>query len=99
MSNKVIIVNCANVKAAQTRLQMSPLGMRFLADASFALDLLPVLETLEADGPLKWSRLAKCLNERGLVTPAGKRWGPVTVDRSIATLADVIRMSGLLNVP
>jgi hypothetical protein len=93
MSNSVILVNCANVKAAQERIQNSKGAIRLGAGAVFSLGLLPVLEALEADGLFRRSRLAKCLNDRGLVTSAGKRWGPVTVDRVMAQLGDVIRMS------
>ena len=67
-------------------------GMRDLPHgAEFALKLLPVLEQLEAEG--KSRQLAKRLNELGLLTPAGKRWGPVTVSRLIITFADVIKTS------
>lgn len=93
MSNIVIVVNCANVKAAQQRIQNSRGAVRLDAEAVFSLGLVPVLEALEADGLFRRSGLAKCLNERGLLTSAGKRWGPVTVDRLVATLASVIRMS------
>ena len=98
MSSNTIVVNCANVRAAQRRLQTSIRGMKSLPHgADFALGLLPVLEALEAEG--QWSRLAKCLNERGLVTPAGRRWGVVTVNRLIALLAEVIRVSTWVRTP
>lgn len=92
MSNITVLLNCANVKAAQRRIQMANGDTSSLPYGSqFALNLLPVLEKLEAEG--KWPKLAKCLNELGLLTPAGKRWGPVTINRLIANLADVIRVS------
>ena len=93
MSNKEIVVNCENVKAAQQRIQDSKGKVRLQPESAFSLGLLPVFEILEADGLFRRSRLAKCLNERGVVTSAGKRWGPVTVDRLMAELADVIRMA------
>jgi len=93
ISDSAIVVNCANVKAALTRIQTSTGRRPDVRDSDFALRLLPVLEMLEKDGELKWSTLAKSLNERGVVTPAGKRWGPVTVSRLIGALGDVIRMS------
>ena len=99
MKNSLIVVNCANVKAAQERIQSSR-QMRYLKpEVVFSLGLLPMLEELEADGLFRRSRLAKCLNERGIVTFAGKRWGPVTVDRLMAVLADVIRMSAWAQTP
>lgn len=92
MSNITVVVNCANVRTAQRRIQVANGDTSSLPyGAKFALNLLPVLETLEAEG--KWPKLAKCLNELGLATPTGKRWGPVTVNRLMATLADVIRVS------
>lgn len=97
MSNDVIVVNCANIKAAQDRFQSSRVKGYLEPEAVFSLGLLPVLETLEADGLFRRSHLAKCLNERGVVTSAGKRWGPVTVDRLLAILADVIRRSAWVN--
>jgi hypothetical protein len=93
MNHKQIVMNCANVKAAQQRIQESNGKARLQSESLFSLGLLPVLEILEADGLFRRSGLAKCLNERGIVTSAGKRWGPVTVDRLMANLADVIRMA------
>jgi hypothetical protein len=93
MSSIVIHVTCANVKAAQQRIQDSMGAVRLGSEAVFSLGLVPVLAALEADGLFRRSRLAQCLNERGVVTSAGKRWGPVTVDRLFAQLADVIRVS------
>lgn len=93
MRNNVIVVNCSNVKAAQERIQTTG-RMRYLQpEAVFSLELLPVLELLEVDGLFRRSRLAKSLNERGIATSSGKRWGPVTVNRLMAVLADVIRTS------
>jgi hypothetical protein len=94
MSGALIVVNCANVREAQRRLEMSSNGRKYLPHgADFALGLLPVLEDLEREGLFKWSQLAKCLNDRGLVTSAGKRWGPVTVNRLLGRLGEVIRVS------
>lgn len=94
MNNKKILVNCVNVKAAQQQIQDSKAKVRLRPESTFSLGLLPILENLEADGLFRRSHLARCLNERGIVTSAGKRWGPVTVDRLLAELADVIRMAG-----
>jgi hypothetical protein len=93
MSNRVIQVNFANVKAAHQRIQNSRGAVRLGSEAVFSLGLIPVLGALEAEGHFRRACLAKCLNDRGLVTSAGKRWGPVTVDRLMAQLADVIRTS------
>jgi hypothetical protein len=100
MSKNIIVINCANLKVAQRRLQMVTGGMGYLPyGTDFYLGLLPVLETFEVDGQIKWSRLAKYLNERGFVTSAGKRWGPVTINRLIGVLADVIRVSAWVKTP
>lgn len=96
MKNTLIVVNCTNIREAQRKLESKIKGTIYLPHgADFALGLLPVLEELEAKRQLP--HLAKVLNERGLVTPAGKRWGPVTVSRLMATLAEVIRASAKIN--
>jgi hypothetical protein len=92
VSNILIVVNCTNIREAQRKLESNSKGTNHLPHgAKFGFGLLPFLEELEAKGQLP--HLAKFLNERGLVTPAGKRWGPVTVSRLMATFAEVIRES------
>jgi hypothetical protein len=52
MSSIVIHVTCANVKAAQQRIQDSMGAVRLGSEAVFSLGLVPVLAALEADGLL-----------------------------------------------
>lgn len=92
-SDSAIVINCSNIKAALMRIQVTAGMHRDARNLEFISGLLPVLETLERRGEFKWSTLAKSLNELGLATPAGKRWGPVTVSRLIGALGDIIRTS------
>jgi DNA invertase Pin-like site-specific DNA recombinase len=49
-----------------------------------AADILPVINTLQADGVTTLWRIAETLNERGIPAPRGGSWSPMQVSRVIA---------------
>lgn len=55
------------------------------ADAH-ARQLAPVIRHLQAEGQASLPALAKALNERGMVTPRGRKWHPSSVRNLIARL-------------
>jgi DNA invertase Pin-like site-specific DNA recombinase len=46
---------------------------------SFALDVMPVLDVIKAEGHSSLRAMAKELNGRGIVTARGGKWGPQSV--------------------
>jgi Recombinase len=49
-----------------------------------ALDILPVIEAVKAEGITTLARIAEILNERGIPAPRGGSWSPVQVSRVLA---------------
>ncbi len=45
--------------------------------------VLPTIKGLQASGVSTLTGLAQALNERGIQTPQGRRWHPMTVKRII----------------
>jgi hypothetical protein len=44
-------------------------------------DLLPVIESIKAEGATSLRQIAAVLNERGITTARGSEWGAVQVQR------------------
>jgi DNA invertase Pin-like site-specific DNA recombinase len=49
--------------------------------------LRPIIEGLRSSGIVTYTGLAEALNERGIETPQGRRWHPMTVKRAIEVKA------------
>lgn len=47
----------------------------------------PIIEGLRSSGIDTYTGLAEALNERGIETPQGRRWHPMTVKRAIESAA------------
>ena len=58
--------------------------------ASRTADLLPVIDTIRAEGVTSATGIAKALNERGIPTTRGGRWQAVQVQR-------ILRSTGRVN--
>lgn len=54
---------------------------------AFAADVLPIIESIRSEGLTSLRAIAAELNERGIVTARGGKWGPQSV-------SDVIRLAG-----
>ncbi len=48
-----------------------------------AADILPVIQSIQADGITSAAGIAKALNERGIPTPRGGQWQAVQVQRAL----------------
>lgn len=62
-------------------------AVRAEAASKRALDLLPVVEAIKAEGASSLREIAQGLNERGIPTPRGGQWSAVQVQRVIARTA------------
>jgi hypothetical protein len=47
--------------------------------AAFAADVLPIVDAIRAEGHRSLRAIANELNERGIVTSRGGKWGPQSV--------------------
>lgn len=58
-----------------------------IAKASRRIDLVrPTIEGLRASGIVSLKGLADALNERGIASPRGRRWYPMTVKRAVEAM-------------
>jgi DNA invertase Pin-like site-specific DNA recombinase len=59
-------------------------SVRSAAAQKRAADILPVIESVQADGVTTLAGIAETLNGRGIPAPRGGSWSPVQVSRVLA---------------
>jgi Recombinase len=57
---------------------------RSVAARARAMDVLPFIQSVQADGVMTLAGIAETLNERGIPAPRGGSWSPVQVSRVLA---------------
>jgi Recombinase len=57
--------------------------------AARTADLLPVIDTIRAEGVTSATGIAKALNERGIPTTRGGQWQAVQVQRILRSMREV----------
>ena len=83
-------VKAKGIKLGNPRWQDSIEAAREARQANEAKQLklvLPIIKGLQASGVSSLTGLAQALNERGIQTPQGRRWHPMTVKRIIEARA------------
>jgi hypothetical protein len=54
----------------------------------FAENIIPIIRSIQAAGPIGMVSIAKVLNDRGVRTARGARWHPSSVRNVIERIAD-----------